>query len=298
MKKIVIYIILSILTIATVQAQRLSLEPELGFRLQRSKVENIWSNSIFLNGPATSRASDYKGFWRVDPNMALCFNTKIKGRWSITTGFQFFQYNNYIYHLENQPWPVGWDEKVLVNQDRIFGLKFGWRYNLFRKSDAKYGASLELGIKYLIRQKTMHVITEDTLPSVPNGYDASELFFYSSGKHFPSNKNGHINQYFPYFSFKPYYRINKNLNLVCSIDFNLIMDIIVISNFAAHGGQSIDINRITPSGKIPGIDLYPNHLMAFGENYNSWNFSLGVQITLIKDKVKKPIIDHAIMEGY
>jgi len=296
MKKIVICIILSILTIATVQAQRLCFEPELGFRLQHSEVGNSFY-SKFTNVNSTI-GSDYKKFWQTDPNLAFCLNAKIKGRWSFTTGLQYFHYNQYIFRLENQPWPVGWEDKKLAVVDKILGSKFGIRYNIFKKSEAKWGAGFEVGMKYLFRQKTKFPLTEDTLPSVSNGYDAFKVFFNNSEKYFPAHRNGIISQYFMYFSLKPYYQITKKVRLISSIDFNLVKDIIIISNFEAMGGHDIDIVRVTKSPNGSGKDFYANSIQIFGRNRISWNFSLGVQIPLIKDKVKKPKIDPALMEGY
>jgi len=296
MKIIVICFILSILTIATVQAQRLSFEPELGFRLQHSKVENIF-HSTFVGG-TSSLASNYKAFWRTDPNLSICLNAKIKNRWSFTTGFQYFKYYDYIYHLENQPWPVGWKDKFLVNKDRILGLKFAFRYDLFKKTEAKWGASVEMGIKYLIRQKTKFVFSQDTFASVANGYNAQYVYFYSTERQYPFHKNGIINEYFTYLSFKPFYKINNRLKIIGSIDFNLNMDIIVLSNFDAQVGHSIGTYYSDNNTANPRTGPYSNTLMDYAWNQNSWNFSLGVQIPLIKDKVKKPKIDPALMEGY
>lgn len=291
MKKLVIVLVLSMLT-ANIQAQSLSFEPEIGFRMQNSEVYNIWP-SPFQNG-TMPLSSYYKSFWDYDFNASVNFNTKIYKRWSITTGFQYFNYRNHIFKLENQPWPVGWDEKVLIDINRQLGLKIGVRYNLFRKSEAKYGASFETGIKVIINQKIKYVLTDDTLPSVPNGYDASKVFFEGPDKSFGRPNNEGPRPYFPYFSIRPYYQINKYLRLIGAVEFNLIMDIIVISNFEAYGGNSININRITPSGKIPGIDVYPNTIMEYGTNFNSWNFSIGLQIPLIKDKPKKPVYNPAL----
>jgi len=296
MKKIVLSIILLLLTITTVQAQRLTFEPEIGFRLQHSEIGNVFQ-SQFVTGPAKID-SDYRKFWQISPNFSACLNTKIKSRWSFTSGFQYFNYRESIYHLENQPWPVGWKDKKLALIDRILGLKFGFRYDLFKKSEAKWGASLEMGIKYLIRQKTKFVLPEDTFASVSNGYNSNKVFFNSLEKQFPNHENGIINEYFTYLSIKPFYKINNRLNLIGSIDFNLNMDIIVISNFEAQTGHTMDVYYLSPSNQIPKNKEFSNYLMSFGYNKNSWNFSLGVQIPLIMDKAKKSKIDPAIMEGY
>ena len=291
MKKLVILLILGILT-TTVQAQRFSFEPEIGFRAQLSKVEIVFPNP-FLNAPI-QLSNVYKPFWRYDANFAGSFNTKLNKRWSVTTGLQYFNYRDYIYQLENQPWPVGMDSRILANINHVFGLKVGIRYNLFKESDAKFGAAIEIGARYLFLTNTSFVSPTDTFNSVPNGYGATKVFFEQIRR---QNGVGNLEipkPYFIYLSFKPFYRISKNIKIIGSIDFNPIGDYIVINNVQASFGSSINIMHNKPNAQPNENQTFSGNKMIYGEHYLSWNFSIGLQIPLIKDKPKKPVYDPSL----